>query len=59
VGHIFHQHFDKVLLLGMEGHLNTLTAHMFAFIREFDLLDKRECLPLQELFDEFELTDRI
>ena len=54
IAHIYHSHFDKILHFSGEGHLNTLTAHFLAFSREFELLDKKELTPLQELLDEFD-----
>ncbi|ORZ19654.1 Mob1/phocein [Absidia repens] len=49
--HIYHHHFDKVLSLHEEPHFNSLFAHFISFAREFDLLDKKELLPLQPLID--------
>jgi MOB kinase activator 1 len=54
IGHIYHSHYDKILHFSGEGHLNTLTAHFLAFSREFELIDKKELLPLQELLEEFD-----
>ncbi|KAF7722627.1 Maintenance of ploidy protein mob2 [Apophysomyces ossiformis] len=49
--HIYHHHYDKVLSLHEEPHFNSLFAHFISFAREFDLLDKKEMQPLQELID--------
>ncbi|KAG0173972.1 Maintenance of ploidy protein mob2 [Apophysomyces sp. BC1015] len=49
--HIYHHHYDKVLSLHEEPHFNSLFAHFISFSREFDLLDKKETQPLQELID--------
>jgi hypothetical protein len=49
--HIYHSHYDKVLSLCQEGHFNSLFAHFVSFGREFDLLDKKDILPLQDLID--------
>ncbi|CAO3691022.1 hypothetical protein G6F70_001970 [Rhizopus microsporus] len=49
--HIYHEHYDKVLSLNEEPHFNSLFAHFISFAREFDLLDKKELQPLQELID--------
>jgi MOB kinase activator 1 len=59
IAHIYHSHYDKILHFSGEGHLNTLAAHFLAFSKEFDLLDKKELIPLQELMDEFENIKRI
>ncbi|GAA5812301.1 hypothetical protein MFLAVUS_005752 [Mucor flavus] len=49
--HIYHHHYDKILSLHEEPHLNSLFAHFISFAKEFDLLDKKEIQPLQELID--------
>ena len=49
--HIYHNHFQQVVTLGEEAHLNTSFKHFIYFIQEFNLVDKRELLPLQELID--------
>ncbi|KAF9997466.1 Maintenance of ploidy protein mob2 [Modicella reniformis] len=49
--HIYHSHYDKILSLCQEGHFNSLFAHFVSFGREFDLLDKKDIGPLQELID--------
>lgn len=54
IAHIYHSHYDKILHFSGEGHLNTLTAHFLAFSREFELLEKKELIPLQELVEEFD-----
>jgi hypothetical protein len=43
-----------VLSLHEEGHFNSLFAHFISFAKEFDLLDKKETQPLQELIDVME-----
>ncbi|KAF1797057.1 Mob1/phocein [Mucor lusitanicus] len=49
--HIYHVHYDKVLCLNEEPHFNSLFAHFISFAREFDLLDRKEIQPLNELID--------
>ncbi|KAI8988884.1 Mob1/phocein [Pilobolus umbonatus] len=49
--HLYHHHYDKILALHEEPHLNSLFAHFISFSKEFDLLDKKEMQPLQELID--------
>ena len=49
--HIYHHHYDKILSLHEEPHLNSLFAHFISFAKEFDLLEKKEIQPLQELID--------
>ncbi|KAF9161162.1 Maintenance of ploidy protein mob2 [Actinomortierella ambigua] len=52
--HVYHHHYDKMLCLCQEGHLNSLFAHFISFGREFELLDKKDIQPLQELVDVME-----
>jgi MOB kinase activator 1 len=59
LAHIYHAHYDKILHMSAESHLNTLMAHVFAFIKEFDLVEKKELAPLQELMEEFEQANKI
>jgi MOB kinase activator 1 len=47
--HIYHSHFPKIVSLGEEAHLNTSFKHFIYFVQEFDLIDKKELAPLQEL----------
>jgi len=49
--HIYYSHFQKIVSLGEEAHLNTCFKHFYYFIVEFDLVDKRELAPLQSLID--------
>ena len=41
-GHIYHVHFDKMVQLAAEAHLNTLFCHLVVFIREFKVMDDKE-----------------
>eukprot|EP01133_Synstelium_polycarpum_P003981 gene3981-4610_t len=50
-GHIYYSHFPKIVSLGEEAHLNTCFKHFYFFIIEFNLVDKKEMLPLQDLID--------
>jgi len=47
--HIYHSHFQQVISLGMEAHLNSCFKHFMYFVLEFALLDKREMMPLRDL----------
>merc|ERR1712188_113211 len=49
--HIYHQHFQHVVSLGEEAHLNTSLKHFIFFVQEFNLVEKRELAPLQELIE--------
>ena len=52
-GHMYHQHFDTVMNIGVEAHLNTCFKHFIFFVQEFDLVNKAELAPLQDLIDRF------
>mmetsp|Transcript_26927 Transcript_26927/g.37814 ORF Transcript_26927/g.37814 Transcript_26927/m.37814 type:complete len:219 (+) Transcript_26927:93-749(+) len=54
--HIYYNHFQKIVSLGEEAHLNTCFKHFYLFISEFNLVDKRETAPLQELIDNLALN---
>uniref|UniRef100_A0A8D2CU31 MOB kinase activator 1B n=1 Tax=Sciurus vulgaris TaxID=55149 RepID=A0A8D2CU31_SCIVU len=43
--HIYHQHFDPVIQLQEEAHLNTSFKHFIFFVQEFNLIDRRELSP--------------
>eukprot|EP01104_Vermistella_antarctica_P013284 TRINITY_DN3_c1_g1_i1.p1 TRINITY_DN3_c1_g1~~TRINITY_DN3_c1_g1_i1.p1 ORF type:complete len:228 (+),score=58.42 TRINITY_DN3_c1_g1_i1:34-684(+) len=47
--HIYHSHFQKIVSLGEEAHLNTSFKHFIYFVQEFSLIDKKELAPLAEL----------
>jgi len=49
--HIYYSHFQKIVSLGEEAHLNTCFKHFYLFISEFNLVDKKEMVPLQDLID--------
>ena len=49
--HIYHAHFDDVITLQEEAHLNTSFKHFIYFVHEFNLIEKRELSPMQELID--------
>jgi len=47
---------QQVVELGEEPHLNTSFKHFIYFVQEFNLVDRRELAPMQELIDR--LTER-
>uniref|UniRef100_A0A803M8L7 MOB kinase activator-like 1A n=2 Tax=Chenopodium quinoa TaxID=63459 RepID=A0A803M8L7_CHEQI len=49
--HIYHSHFQKIVSLKEEAHLNTCFKHFVLFTWEFRLIDKGELAPLQELVE--------
>ena len=57
--HIFHQHYDKIVQLSCQSHLNTLFGHFIAFAKGFELLEKKEWGVMGEFIRELEGLDRI
>lgn len=55
--HIYHQHFSEVVRLSEEAHLNTSFKHFIYFVQEFNLIDRRELAPLQDLIDKLITKD--
>ncbi|PPS13876.1 hypothetical protein GOBAR_AA06706 [Gossypium barbadense] len=49
--HIYHSHFQKIVSLKEEAHLNTCFKHFVLFTWEFRLIDKGELAPLSDLVD--------
>ncbi|CAK4084383.1 unnamed protein product [Aphanomyces euteiches] len=47
--HVYYSHFDKIVSLGAEAHLNSCFKHFIYFVNEFDLVDAREQEPLKDL----------
>eukprot|EP01123_Difflugia_compressa_P001385 TRINITY_DN11598_c0_g1_i1.p1 TRINITY_DN11598_c0_g1~~TRINITY_DN11598_c0_g1_i1.p1 ORF type:complete len:212 (-),score=39.97 TRINITY_DN11598_c0_g1_i1:54-689(-) len=50
---IYVHHFKKMQELELEAHLNSVFKHFLFFIHEFDLVDKKEFLPIVSLVDNF------
>lgn len=46
--HIFHSHYDAIVNVSAQGHLNTLFTHFICFGKEFGLFDKRELEPCSD-----------
>ncbi|KAI9225645.1 MAG: Mob1/phocein, partial [Piptocephalis tieghemiana] len=57
--HIYFSHYDQILGLHTEGHLNSLYAHFIVFSREFDLLEKKELSVMADLVSEMEAAGRL
>lgn len=47
--HLYIHHFDKMVGIGAEPHVNTCYKHFYYFIKEYALVDKRELEPLRHL----------
>ena len=59
LAHIYHCHYEVILHLSAEAHLNTLTGHFLCFVKEFDLIERKELLPLQDMIQSLEESGRI
>ena len=44
--HIYHSHWEVMVSLGAEAHLNTCFKHFMYFTHAFSLIDKKELAPL-------------
>lgn len=49
--HIYHSHFQKIVGLSAEAHLNTCFKHFIYFVHEFKLIEQKELEPLKDLID--------
>lgn len=47
--HSYVHHFDIIVRLNAEAHVNTCYKHFVAFVREFSLVSEKEFEPLAEL----------
>ena len=44
--HMYHSHWDLMVSLGAEAHLNTCFKHFMYFTHAFSLIDQKELAPL-------------
>ncbi|CAH1392253.1 unnamed protein product [Nezara viridula] len=47
--HVYIHHFDRIVAIGAEPHVNTCYKHFYYFVREFDLVSPKELEPLKEM----------
>mmetsp|Transcript_12149 Transcript_12149/g.25663 ORF Transcript_12149/g.25663 Transcript_12149/m.25663 type:complete len:243 (+) Transcript_12149:88-816(+) len=55
--HIYMMHFPAMQEMGAEPHVNTCFRHFMLFVREFDLIDKQELAPLNDLIQSIYARD--
>jgi len=55
--HIYYSHFENIVQLQEEAHLNTCFKHFYYFIMEFDFVDKKETAPLADLISNMGLDN--
>lgn len=47
--HVYIHHFDKIVSIGAEAHINSCYKHFYYFVTEFQLVDPKEFEPLREM----------
>lgn len=47
--HVYIHHFDRIVSIGAEAHVNTCYKHFYYFVTEFDLINTKELEPLSEM----------
>lgn len=47
--HVYIHHFDRLVAVEAEAHVNTCYRHFYYFVTEFDLISPKEFEPLSEL----------
>jgi len=47
--HVYIHHFDKIQEIKAEPHINACFKHFYYFTLEFDMVDKKEFQPLEEM----------
>jgi hypothetical protein len=59
LSHVYYSHYDVILNVSAEAHLNTFFAHFVSFSKEFDLIDKKELAPMSDMMSVMEAEGRI
>ncbi|XP_015126204.1 MOB kinase activator-like 3 isoform X1 [Diachasma alloeum] len=47
--HVYIHHFDRIVAIGAEAHVNTCYKHFYYFVTEFELINVKELEPLSEM----------
>jgi hypothetical protein len=47
--HVYIHHFDRIVSIGGEPHINACYKHFYYFVQEFDLIPQKELEPLVEM----------
>ncbi|XP_013994475.1 MOB kinase activator 3B isoform X3 [Salmo salar] len=47
--HVYIHHFDRMMLMGAEAHVNTCYKHFYYFSTELNLIDRKELEPLKDM----------
>ena len=55
--HIYYSHFEQMVSLDADKHLNTAFKHFVFFIKEFDLVPANQLTPMADLIAKIERSD--
>jgi len=55
--HIYYHHFEEIRKVGANAHLNSCFKHFIYFSLEFNMIEKSDLAPLQELIDRMRQHD--
>ncbi|XP_038053079.1 MOB kinase activator 3B-like [Patiria miniata] len=47
--HVYIHHFENLVAIGAEAHINTCYKHFYYFVKEFHLIDPKELEPLRDM----------
>lgn len=47
--HVYIHHFERLVAIGAEAHVNTCYKHFYYFVTEFELVSEKELEPLMEM----------
>lgn len=47
--HVYIHHFDRIVSIGAEAHVNTCYKHFYYFVTELELVSAKELEPLNEM----------
>ncbi|EMP30558.1 Mps one binder kinase activator-like 2B [Chelonia mydas] len=53
--HVYIHHFDRIIIMGAEAHVNTCYKHFYYFVTELNVIDRKELEPLWWLYDDYPL----
>ncbi|XP_065261993.1 MOB kinase activator 3B [Emys orbicularis] len=45
--HVYIHHFDRIIIMGAEAHVNTCYKHFYYFVTELNVIDRKELEPLK------------
>ncbi|GAB5358945.1 hypothetical protein AAMO2058_000502500 [Amorphochlora amoebiformis] len=51
--HIYNSHFEEIITMGAEAHLNTCFKHFLFFVVEFKLVKDKDMIPMKPLIDKW------